>query len=107
MNDLVRVLEEDLAAAIAAAEAADNYWSREMHYCAAMRTEEMIIEEREKMTVKEKIEVLNTAAAAKRAKFKLEFMVLMLNTGREKEAANAFNDALDAVKEIIKLEEAK
>ena len=106
MNDLVRVLEEDLAAAIAAAEAADNYWSREMHY-SAMRTEEMIIEEREKMTVKEKIEVLNTAAAAKRAKFKLEFMVLMLNTGREKEAANAFNDALDAVKEIIKLEEAK
>lgn len=45
MNDLVRVLTEDLAAAIAAAEAADNYWSREMQYCAAMRIEEMIIEE--------------------------------------------------------------
>lgn len=48
MNDLILVLEHDLAAAIAAAEAADNYWSREMHYCAAMRLEEMIAEEREK-----------------------------------------------------------
>ena len=48
MIDLVLVLEKDLAAAIAAAEAADNYWSREMHYCAAMRIEEMIIEEKEK-----------------------------------------------------------
>ena len=59
------------------------------------------------MTDKEKIEVLNAAAAAKRAKFKMEFMVLCLNTGREIEAASAFNDALDAVNEIIKLEEAK
>ena len=48
MNDLVRVLTEDLAAAIAAAEAADHYWSREMHYCAAMRLEEIIAAEREK-----------------------------------------------------------
>lgn len=59
------------------------------------------------MTDKEKIEVLNAAAAAKRAKFKLEFMVLMLNTGREKEAANAYADAMAAVKEIIEIEEAR
>ena len=48
VNDMIRVLEHDLAAAIAAAEAADNYWSREMHYCAAMRLEEIIAAEREK-----------------------------------------------------------
>ena len=48
--------------------------------------------------------VIKAAKAAKRAKFKMEFMVLCLNTGREIEAASAFNDALDAVKEIIKLE---
>lgn len=56
------------------------------------------------MTVKEKIDYLTAAAAAKRAKFKMEFMVLCLNTGREIEAASAFNDALDAVNEIIAME---
>ena len=55
--------------------------------------------------MKEKLAIIEAAAAAKRAKFKMEFMVLMLRTGREEEAASAFNDALDAVKEIIKLEE--
>ena len=54
--------------------------------------------------MKEKLAIIEAAAAAKRAKFKMEFMVLMLRTGREEEAASAFNDALDAVKEIIKLE---
>ena len=59
------------------------------------------------MTVKEKIDYLNAAAAAKRAKFKMEFMVLMLNVGREKEAANAYADALAAVNEIIEMEDAR
>lgn len=36
------------------------------------------------MTDKEKIAIIKAANAAKRAKFNLEFMVLMLNTGREK-----------------------
>lgn len=54
--------------------------------------------------MKEKLAIIEAAKAAKRAKFKMEFMVLCLNTGREAEAASAFNDALDAVKEIIKLE---
>ena len=54
--------------------------------------------------MKEKLAIIEAAEAAKRAKFKMEFMVLCLNTGREIEAASAFNDALDAVKEIIKLE---
>ena len=57
--------------------------------------------------VNEKLAIIEAAKAAKRAKFKMEFMVLCLNTGREIEAASAFNDALDAVNEIIKLEEAK
>ena len=54
--------------------------------------------------MKEKLAIIEAAKAAKRAKCKMEFMVLCLNTGRETEAASAFNDALDAVKEIIKLE---
>lgn len=56
--------------------------------------------------MKKNLAIIEAAAAAKRAKFKMEFMVLCLNTGRETEAARAFNDALDAVKEIIKLEKA-
>ena len=56
------------------------------------------------MTVKEKIDYLNAVDAAKRAKFKIEFMVLMLSVGREKEAANAYADALAAVNEIIEME---
>lgn len=54
--------------------------------------------------VTEKLAIIEAAKAARRAEFKIKFMLLMLNTGREKEAAAACTDALKALEEIIKLE---
>jgi|TARA_B100000073_G_scaffold340232_1_gene339781 hypothetical protein len=48
---------------------------------------------------------MTTIEKAKLAKFKLEFMALMLVVDRKDEATSAYEDALDAVKQIIAYEE--
>ena len=49
---------------------------------------------------------MTTIEKAKLAKFKLEFMALMLVVDRKDEATNAYEEALEAVKQIIAYEEA-
>jgi hypothetical protein len=49
---------------------------------------------------------MTTLEKAKLAKFKLEFMALMLVVDRKDEATNAYEEALEAVKQIIAYEEA-
>ena len=47
---------------------------------------------------------MTTIEKAKLAKFKLEFMALMLVVDRKDEATNAYEEALEAVKQIIAYE---
>jgi hypothetical protein len=55
--------------------------------------------------MKDKLAIIEAAAAARRAKFKIEFMLLCLNTGREKEAAKALTDGLIEINKIADMKE--